>query len=230
MQRRSVEEAVTEIIDAKGTPRQRVITAECPHCGAYCQMQVGAVETMANRQGDSGQTLILSYAFVFAECIGCKQSSILFRDHLLYPTGKSAAPPPHEDMPEEALQEYREAAEIVGVSPRAAAALLRLAVQKLCPVLGATKGNIDQAIGELVKSGTITSDIQRALDVLRVIGNESVHPGQINLNDDRKTAAALFSILNFIVERAITERKRIDEIYGMLPPEKLEGIVRRDGA
>ena len=50
----------------------------------------------------------------------------------------------------------------------------------------------------------------------------------MNLKDDRETALALFRIINLIVETAITEPKRLDELYTSLPQSKLEGIANRD--
>ena len=61
-----------------------------------------------------------------------------------------------------------------------------------------------------------------------MIGNESVHPGEMDLKDDRETALALFRIINLIVETAITEPKRLDALYASLPKSKLEGIEKRD--
>jgi hypothetical protein len=50
----------------------------------------------------------------------------------------------------------------------------------------------------------------------------------MNLKDDRETALALFRIINLIVETAITEPRRLDELYSSLPQSKLDGIVKRD--
>ncbi|MEN9421908.1 MAG: hypothetical protein RLZZ107_1387, partial [Bacteroidota bacterium] len=112
-------------------------------------------------------------------------------------------------------------------SPRGAAALLRLAVQKLC-IQQAEKGkDINKDIANLVKKGLSTT-IQQALDALRVIGNESVHPGQIDLRDDPDTAQALFRLLNKIAETMITEPKQIQEIYDKIPESKKIAIDDRD--
>lgn len=63
---------------------------------------------------------------------------------------------------------------------------------------------------------------------MRVIGNESVHPGEMDLKDDRETALALFRIINLIVETEITEPKRLEALYLSLPKSKLDGIANRD--
>jgi hypothetical protein len=94
---------------------------------------------------------------------------------------------PHEDMPADVRSDFAEAAAIVDISPRGAAALLRLAVERLMPHLEAKAKNINDGIGQLVARG-LDPKIQKALDVLRVIGNEAVHPGQIDLKDDKTTA------------------------------------------
>lgn len=148
------------------------------------------------------------------------------KEQVVYPIS-STAPMPITDMPEEIKDDYMEARAVVDLSPRAAAALLRLAVQKLMPLLGAKGKNINDDIAYLVSKG-LSVEIQQALDVLRVIGNESVHPGEINLNDDRETAIALFELLNLIVERMITQPKKIEALYDKLPTSKKKGISQRD--
>ncbi len=115
-------------------------------------------------------------------------------------------PPPHEDMPEELKVDYLEALSIVNKSPRGAAALLRLVLQKLLIQLGGKGENMYKDIESFVKKG-LPEEIQIALDTVRVIGNEAVHPGLLNLKDDRDTAMMLFELINFIVEEQIARKK-----------------------
>ena len=61
-----------------------------------------------------------------------------------------------------------------------------------------------------------------------MIGNEAVHPGVLDLRDDKETALALFSLVNFIIEKMISEPKEIDAIYASLPANKIKGIESRD--
>ena len=70
--------------------------------------------------------------------------------------------------------------------------------------------------------------IQKALDIVRVIGNSAVHPGQIDLRDDTATAAGLFQIINAIVAATISAEKHINTIYGRLPAGALDAIEKRD--
>lgn len=131
-------------------------------------------------------------------------------------------------MPADIRLDYDEASTIFDKSPRGAAALIRLAIQKLCKELGQPGENINRDIGELVKGG-LNIRVQQALDAVRVIGNEAVHPGQIDLRDDKATAGALFKLLNLIVEKTISEPKHVAEVYASLPADKLRAIAKRDG-
>lgn len=134
---------------------------------------------------------------------------------------------PNDDLDDDIVADYNEAASILQKSPRGAAALLRLAVQKLCKQLGEPGKDINTDIGNLVQKG-LSPTIQQALDALRVIGNESVHPGQIDLRDDPGTAQALFRLLNKIAETMITEPRQIQEIYDKIPESKKKAIEKRD--
>ena len=130
-------------------------------------------------------------------------------------------------MPEVVKIDYLEARLIVDKSPRAAAALLRLALQKLMPYIGESGKNINDDIASLVKKG-LDEHIQQSLDIVRVIGNEAVHPGQIDIKDDQKMALFLFDLLNLIVENKISHPKRIEGVYQRLPLDKIRGILNRD--
>lgn len=163
----------------------------------------------------------------FSRCEACNREAIYIGGQIVLP-GETDAPPPAVDLPADCLVDYEEARAILPRSPRGSAALLRLAIQKLLPHLGATKSKIDAAIGELVADGKIKTQIQQALDTVRIIGNESVHPGEMDLRDDRDTALAIFRIVNLIVETEITEPKRLEALYASLPQSKLDGIANRD--
>jgi hypothetical protein len=83
-------------------------------------------------------------------------------------------------------------------------------------------------ISGLVAKGLISTRVQTALDALRVIGNEAVHPGTIDLNDDATIAMGLFRLLNFIVEKAISDPKHAEEMFAHLPEGKRRAIAARD--
>jgi hypothetical protein len=146
---------------------------------------------------------------------------------MVYPlTGP--APLPNIDMPQDVRTDYEEARNIQTISPRGAAALLRLAIQKLCVHLGQSGKNLNDDIGELVKAG-LPAKLQRALDNVRVVGNSAVHPGQIDLSDDIETANQLFAFVNVICDSQISQPKQIENFYKEKLPENLRGAIdKRD--
>lgn len=215
-----------------GIPIGRTAKFVCPYsdCKTFAVHHWGYVSGLSVYFGGashSSRELGSAPIVSMSRCTACDRESVYIGAQIVLP-GESDAPAPASDLPSELTGDYEEARAILPRSPRGSAALLRLVIQKLLPHLGATKKTIDAAIGELVANGKIKTPIQRALDTVRVIGNESVHPGEMDLKDDRETALALFRIINMIVETAITEPNRLDELYASLPPSKLEGIANRD--
>lgn len=161
-----------------------------------------------------------------SQCYNCDRISIWIGSSLGWPL-RGDAPQPNVDLPDDVRLDFEEAGRIVNISPRGAAALLRLSIQKLCGFLGEKGRNIDDDIAALVKKG-LDVRIQRSLDIVRVIGNEAVHPGQIDLRDDVSTASKLFTLVNIIADAMITQPKQIEEMYGDLPEAKRKAIERRD--
>lgn len=162
-----------------------------------------------------------------SKCYVCHKIAVWVHDRLAFPDHKGGAIP-NSDLPPDVIRDFEEARAIAYLSPRGAAALLRLIIQKLCKYLGKPGKNIDADIGALVKDG-LNPLVQKSLDIVRVIGNEAVHPGVIDLNDDPETANRLFDIVNAIADQMITHPKHVKEMYGKLPPEKRDAIERRDG-
>jgi hypothetical protein len=79
----------------------------------------------------------------------------------------------------------------------------RIPIQRLCAALAEKGENIDEDIASLVKKG-LSPLLQRALNAVRVIGNQAVHPGTLDLEDDRDTATKLFDLVNIIPEQMIS--------------------------
>lgn len=162
-----------------------------------------------------------------ARCFVCKKESVWLADRIIFPQGLADVDLPNEDLPGDIADDYLEAAAVVVSSPRSAAALLRLSIQKLCSHLLEKPGDINSMIGELVQLG-LPARVQKALDTVRVVGNEALHPGTMDLRDDRGTALQLFKLVNVIADAMISQPKHIDAIYAALPEAKLQGIASRD--
>lgn len=161
-----------------------------------------------------------------SQCYNCHKIAVWIHKNMIFPS-LDLSMPPNPDTPEEILNDYEEARRIVSLSPRGAAALLRLCVQKLCKFLGEKGQNIDDDIASLVSKG-LNPLVQQSLDIVRVIGNEAVHPGVIDLKDDQKTVYKLFQIINLIVQQMISTPNNIQQMYSELPEKKREAIKLRN--
>lgn len=191
----------------------------CPICNVYSmQMWHGVILPYEN----PGETPRLE----IASCVQCNKHSFWLDGKMIFPI-RGNGPFPSEDMPAEIKKDYEEALLILSLSPRSAAALLRLAIQKLCKELGEEGNNINDDIASLVKKG-LSAKIQQSLDFVRVIGNNAVHPGQIDIEESPEILITLFEMLNIIVETMIAQPRRVEDAYKSLPEAAIKAIKKRD--
>lgn len=175
-----------------------------------------------------------------AECAACRRESLWLADiregiptaverqsaRMCYPR-TLIGEPASADMPEAVRKDYDEARAVAADSPRAAAALLRLCIQRLCDALGQEGRDIHDAIRELVKQG-LPVTVQQALDYVRVIGNNAVHPGKLSESELDDAVPKLFWAVNLIVDDRITRQREMAEHFGTLPPTTLKSIAEKD--
>lgn len=179
-------------------------------------------------KNDKGKYVYLdAHNLNLSKCFSCREISVWIHDRLVFPA-QIQGPAANLDLPDPVRRDYEEAGKILTLSPRGAAALLRLAIQKLCALLGEKGKNIDEDIANLVKKG-LSPLVQKALDSVRVIGNEAVHPGTLDLRDDVETATRLFEVVNIIAEQMISNPKHVEDLYAKLPEAKRKAIEKRDG-
>lgn len=160
-------------------------------------------------------------------CEHCSDMAVWNDLNMIFPK-KIQVDKPNSDLTADIQKDYLEAANILADSARSAAAILRLALQKLCVQLGEKGKNINNDIAALVKKG-LNPTIQKSFDALRITGNNAVHPGELNLTENPEHAVKLFNLVNFIAEKMITEPKEIDSFYEDLPEGAKEAIKKRDG-
>ncbi|WP_437496059.1 DUF4145 domain-containing protein [Sorangium sp. So ce1099] len=195
----------------------------CPFCQFFASQAWGIPRLFYDRYIYDGNHDIST-----CMCAHCGKFSVWVCGNMVYPPHMSG-PEPSPDLPPDLMRDYEEARTIVRASPRGAAALLRLVVQKLCAVLGEPGKNINDDIASLVKNRGLPQQVQQALDVLRVVGNNAVHPGQLDLRDDVDTVQKLFGLVNLVVEIMITQPKHVTEMYSSVIPDSLRvAIDRRD--
>ena len=205
----------------------------CPNCSAFSKQdwEFNYVNETRGKFYDSSFNFNITNdikKLYICKCENCGYLSFWYSGKLCWPlnTGVEA---PLEEMPSDIKELYLEASSIIELSPKGACAILRLALQKLCNRLANQdeKKKIDGAIKKLVENG-LPQTLQKAMDTVRIVGDEAVHPGEINIDDNKDIAIAMFRLMNIIVEKVVVEPKEINELYQLMPEVKLKGIENRD--
>lgn len=200
----------------------------CPICDAYAEM------TWRHPIYPGGGLTCLHTA----TCGVCKSNSVwleqpeLFgitgdpddKRAMIWPSGWDGVPAA-DDMPEAVEGIYDEARAVVQASPRAAAALLRLALERLLNGLYPDASNLNDAIRLAAENG-LPRRVVDSMDVLRFNGNAAIH--ELVREDTPETASSLFKVLNIVVRQLITEPREIDELHSALPDGVRDQITRRD--
>lgn len=201
-------------MDAALLPGEKVF--ECPHC------EVRSVHLWSlPRSG-----------LYTSRCVACGGETVWWetgdRWYMLFPS-RTPVPRPSGDLPTDVQADYEEAAEILSRSPRGAAALLRLALQKLCAHLGRSEDRLGDAIRGLVADGA-NIGVQQAMDIVRITGNSAVHPGELRPeDDDADLVAGVFDLINLISRDLITRPRDLQAMYERLPESQRKRIQDRDG-
>lgn len=120
---------------------------------------------------------------------------------------------PNEDLSDDIKDLLIEASHIVNSSPRAAMALLRLALDKMINNLLSDEDqskNLKKKINIVFTKYNISEKIKDIAHSIRGIGNESVHPGTIMDNVDREEVLFVFDMINLIAEETLTLSKKTD--------------------
>ena len=201
-------------------PTYGIAAFNCPICNAYADQHFG--RTYFSNEGGSTEQL----SIWTSRCRSCRKISMWLNKQLIFPD-RLTAPLPNNDMPDNVKKIYGEARQISNKSPTAACALLRVCIDKLCIHLGEEDGTLYNKIGNLVEKG-LPPLIQKSLDSVRITGNDELHVGEINVEDNEKTVTSLFKMINIIVQTMISNPKMVESYYGDLPEDKLDGVNQRD--
>jgi Domain of unknown function (DUF4145) len=189
-------------------PKEGASAFHCPRCNVFAAQAWYPVyhNVLVVRPGHpSIQQSSHLPALQVSHCAHCSQYSYWLDHKLLFPD-VTGAPLPHQDMPDTVKEDFNEARSVFGRSPRSSAALLRLSMQKICIHLGLPGKNLTDDIGKLVEAG-LPLEIQQSLDIVRVVGNNQVHPGTLDVRDDPETATHLFELVNLVTEDRIARPK-----------------------
>ena len=189
----------------------------CAHCKVFAHQiwsKLGVIDLF--------KVYLPSDLLTVSKCKHCNKWSIWIEESLVYPA-QITVEDPNDDMPDEVKKLYRESAQVLSISPRAAAALLRLGLQILLGAVGGDGKNINDDIKKIVALG-VEPETQRALDILRVFGNSGAHPGEIKLDEDPDLVHKMYGLMNYVTDRLITQKNQINELFEGLP-EGIKGQI-----
>jgi len=193
----------------------------CPHCNCFSQHDWPYI---SRGNGSIENTS----RWTTSNCLRCKNYCFWKDQSLVWPL-KSGLPDAIDDCPKEVQAIYNEAREVFPHSPRSSAALLRLAIQMICRECGLPGKDLNSDIGTMVKNG-LSAQIQQSLDLVRVVGNNAVHPGQIQIEENKERIERFFSLVNLIVDVLIVQPAKIAAMFDTLvPPAQKKQIEVRDG-
>jgi hypothetical protein len=190
----------------------------CPHCRVFSYQAWGHGASYPKTYNTIKDLYI-------CQCLQCNKLSFWYKGEMVYPD-LIMLPEANYDLPEDIKKIYNQAALISKKSPAASAGLLRLAIQKLCVHLGEKGKNLNDDIKNLIEKKSLPEKIEKAFHIVRVIGNEALHPGEIDINDDEEIAFKLFEIVNIIGDYTITQPGKIDKIYNKLPENKRKSLIK----
>jgi hypothetical protein len=191
----------------------------CPHCGVYTKQQWYNMAKGAISERSLDYYAGFVSGLYLSLCSQCGKYALWLNDKIIYPAS-SIAPWPNMDMPVNVKEDYMEARSIVKDSPKAASALLRMALQKLMCCLGESGKNMEVDVSGLIRKG-LPERFRGALRAVRAIGTDSVRPSEISALDDLETATALFSLVNMIIDATISQQRKVSQLTTSLPNPKL---------
>jgi hypothetical protein len=240
-------------------PKYELTAFNCPHCNAYaeqywsniifdpeefnerfthliqnltsqnmvtCQYHNDFSNLLFDWKSDFNRCLVRDAKIVI--CNHCEKESFWINQILIYPN-MITVPPAHPDMPLNVKELYDEARLVSSLSPRSAATLLRISLEKLTENLGEATGSLNTRISRLNTKG-LPETVIKGLDIVRIYGNDSAHSNKMDTDnhDTPEIVDKLFWMVNYIVEKVITEPDEIRNMFEQLPESKVKAIENRD--
>ncbi len=193
----------------------------CPHCGCFSQHEWRWIAL-------HNSTIEAPSQWTTSWCVRCRRYCFWEDRSLVWPL-RSGLADPIDGCPKEVESVYDEARQVFPYSPRASAALLRLAIQMICVERGLPGKDLNSDIATLVRNG-LPVQIQQSLDLVRVVGNNAVHPGEIQIKENKDKIETFFGLVNLIVDMLIVQPAKITAMFDTLVPQaQKKQIEVRDG-
>lgn len=206
----------------------RIVGSNCRSCN---EMSIW-LELYHSEQIDIGELDKYHTLYSFGGVRSSNSMPILDKQILLFPDNPAGVPNPIKDMPSSIKDIYKEAASIANKSPRAAAALLRLALEKLLKDELEVKGkSLNERIKNLYSSGA-PGNIIKIMDIIRITGNDGIHDGNLGVidieqKDNFSNVIVLFNFINYLVDQFIVQPQKINAMVDNFSQGQKNGIARR---
>jgi hypothetical protein len=233
-------------------PRFREERFNCAHCGALSHHDWVSLdwprEDDGNLIGVMNRLTKLRDQLTASLCLSCERIAVWHRlevpsyvlnsprgsrvveggpSRMIWPNSDGSVEPLADEAPDFVRELWDEARQVAALSPRSAAALLRLALQLLLDHLQPGHKTIDAAIAAAYANDT-PGGIVMAMDYVRVTGNGAVHDGQVQMDEDPEVVPALFELLRYIVDDTLVKMAKANRLHASLPADKLAGIAQRN--
>lgn len=165
-------------------------------------------------------------------CASCERSAVWRDRELVFPRTATDVPAPHAEMPEGAKELYLEAAAVLSLSRRSAAALIRASMESLLKGLdeSSERKTLHTRLGELHQR--VPAPLWKLLTALRIVGNDALHDDDDELirmylvEEDAGVVRALFGAVNEVVQELIVRPRETEALYAMIPETKRQAAER----
>jgi hypothetical protein len=146
-------------------------------------------------------------------------------DQLVWPKGTTSLESTLDasaDVPEDS----RKISQTLDASLRGAAALLRVATEKLCKELGDSEQQPRPAITPLLQE-EVDARVLKVLEAMRVIESNAMPSDHVSVRDDRATAETLSGLVNLICEKMMIEPRQLQALYTKVREGAQNGIEQQ---
>lgn len=165
-------------------------------------------------------------------CAVCGLGSVWRDEQRMFPRSSTVLPV-HPDAPEAVAELYEEARNVLPISRRASAALVRATLERLLRELDPDhRGKrLDELIAQL--RGQIREPLWKFLTAIRVVGNDTLHAEEGELavlylgGDTDEIIEPLFEAVNTLIEELVTQPAKAEALYALIPEAKRDAAERK---